>query len=648
MDTISITPFAPTRARCSEVQSGAVGLVTPGSGDAAPEAEADGASVSPGPLVGPGLQLLTDSPLYLAWVTSHYSDLVACAEREGRVPSTGRSAYYGALYAQARTDVDAGHRPSHGVMESHCPGWQRFLPGEEHVSLQAPPRGERSDSVRGGWEALGSGEADAHAGGRGEGAASPAPGDSRAILDTPTALTEAAPEIEPLAGQYADLTVPAMPGVAGKKRRRRGRGQRAGGKARVPTYRPPVLPVPTAQDDPATVLIMPGVSRVPGDDVELESCGWLPPQKLRTERGRRVATLRLSYAEYLLWFAGLWAWASSRLAWTATESRSVLQFVRSRAEAVRHCTKHWRVPKCRACGHVHTRRAYPVDRCRSHGCPVCARRAAQHWRRALLHYLHGTEAAKKARRAAGLPRQRRDFYLYTFTLPVRVLSLDGIRADYRRLVEGIKTAWRTELRFLPAGEDGTRGVCEEAGLLRAVEMGPSGNLHCHCLYYGTRQDVSAVRAAYQRVCPDATHGCNVEYIKRGRNGRGVVSGISEVAKYLAKLSVVAGEDPGATGSYSHPMLQVLTEIALYRCKRFQGYGTMSGLIKAVEDAEEHEGADDEKGLGPCPCCQADDWEWQDVTSYRPWVPAGWGARRRSRAGPGAGPPVDVDKLELPF
>jgi len=349
----------------------------------------------------------------------------------------------------------------------------------------------------------------------------------------------------------------------------------------------------------------------------------------------------LTFSEFKRACGAQWRGIADSLRAHHPERTALIAFASRRATAVEHCAEEWRVVRCDSCGAIHdTRRHEPLATCDSLTCPVCARRRAQKYRARMFHYAEGHKPTKRLR-----------YYLLTFTVPARSLSYDGILEDFQRVAKGIRFVWRT---VLSQTTERKAGKCSDAGLIRSIEIGPSGNVHAHALYFGQYHRIEAVRAAWMQVNPDAPI-VHVQAVKGG--GRGIAAAVAETLKYAVGGSVKGGY-PGNEDDarlYIHPFAACLFELATMHKNRVQVYGSMRGIDKAEDDdkpVETDESPADpwadvpdldgteatRTGEGaPCPHCGCKRWRWDLVHRDRPWVPPGWAGKagkRRSGDAPG--------------
>jgi hypothetical protein len=118
--------------------------------------------------------------------------------------------------------------------------------------------------------------------------------------------------------------------------------------------------------------------------------------------------------------------------------------------------------------------------------------------------------------------------------------------------------------------------------------------------------------------------------------RGSTEGaIVETIKYLTKGTTKATEH---RSEFTHPLLVVLAELALFERNQVATYGSMRGLKKKADDAERAAQAEaDAEDLTskqqaiarckPCAKCGAKIVDLVDVQKFAPWIPDGWGVRR---------------------
>jgi hypothetical protein len=370
---------------------------------------------------------------------------------------------------------------------------------------------------------------------------------------------------------------------------------------------------------PTDEVELPGVGDVLADGLDLYRVMVLRPHD----------TYRLAQGEYRSWLAETYRHAARWARRMLGPGHGLTAFLASRAEAVEDCGKAWVVQQCGHCGHEEGRKAYVLNACDSSGCPICGRSKAQPWRAAAFKHVE----EHPARRRKG--QVSRVYFSDTYTIPVpEKISISTLKAQLGRVRKGVKNVWNKVARFLPRPEDGEYGHypgrCEEAGMLMGIEVGPSGNLHAHVLRYGARHEYDDLRKAYRDKLPDATD-MNFDLIKG--NGAELAGGIAEVLKYAVQSS------SKHEGEFTHPLVVVLADIALYKRRRIECYGSMKGMKKKAEELLRKEKAEQEiEGTvvaEPCSKCGRN--EWSKVTVIKPayWVPVGW-ARRKERGPPDGG------------
>lgn len=339
---------------------------------------------------------------------------------------------------------------------------------------------------------------------------------------------------------------------------------------------------------------------------------WVDGSQLRLDvayeppAGSWVGTL----GAYLDALGATWA---SVAAWSRSHGQDprLVTFMERRAREVPVCGETWKVPVC-TCGHHEDTRAVLIEGCDSRTCPRCAKLRANAYRRAGFSYVQ----AHPVKRVKG--RVSRGYFLTTLTEEKPpTLTVDGLAASVRNVKHKGRDVYRQVTRFLPRKQNGTfgkyPGKCDDAGQVVGVEVGPSGNVHAHVLRYGAYHYSADVRAAAGDTWTKDTKVRQDEHGARG--------GVVEALKYATKSSTKPGRR-----EYTHPALAVLFEVATYRMRLVEGYGTMRGLIRQGDDAymEQRQGvvkdeAERTAELAPCPCCGRHDWHWENVSKPHGWT-----------------------------
>lgn len=347
---------------------------------------------------------------------------------------------------------------------------------------------------------------------------------------------------------------------------------------------------------------------------------------------------------------------------------------RRRGGKVPECAHTWKTPTCLECGNEVHAFSFPLDGCDAPVCPVCARRRSKKRRQKLDEYVK-----------AHMPRKGLGYYLITATIPVReYVNAMALREDTERLHAGVKNIWDMVLKYKCSGVRGKSGggrtkwlapvpradgsyelpgerlpvarreLCKEAGFVRFDEFGVSCNIHAHCLFYGEYHRAELIRAAFQQVCPDATQ-INVKWVEGGR--KGIQKAVREVAKYVVKGSLVAGElaeefDSSEAPDYSSqregefvdPFFAALYELATASptsgraCRRIESYGSMRYVFGDHSEDEDEDGESDGDSPPECPVCGSSNFVWRE--KYRPfaWVPRGWSGVSKGTGPPAQAPP----------
>jgi hypothetical protein len=384
--------------------------------------------------------------------------------------------------------------------------------------------------------------------------------------------------------------------------------------------------VERASDRPAVVLPLPAVGCTPDDDAMAELQAWMRP----------TGTYRMSRESYRRWLLDTYEWAIRGLRETYGPDVPLVRTLQRRADRVMSCGDEWRIRTCGGCGHQDLDHAHHLDPCRSSGCPICGRSQAQPWRAAALTYALEHPVSRKKGVSS------RDYWLDTYTHhEADFFSATTIAGHMIDLKKGVKAVWAKVARFQPrrssrnGGEYGKYpGKCADAGMLASIEVGPSGNVHAHVLRYGSYHQYADLREAFKCVVPTTEvieHQALRDKSTKGERTIGEL--VAEVCKYTVQGSTKS------EGEFTHPLVVVLTEIALYRRKLRDGYGSMRNLkkvAKAIERAAEEEAREIAESEGgelpidsdtPCPHCGQIDWHWVSERRDRPWVPDGWGVSK---------------------
>ena len=406
---------------------------------------------------------------------------------------------------------------------------------------------------------------------------------------------------------------------------------------------PPLEPMPTPTEPPEGLH---DLRQVAFPNPEPTRKPWTKPG----ERGE--ATVSLETPENQDAQGDYWAWAracSNR----HPLPRRLQEVAVRRTERVRTCGRKWRYPKCRGCGHKLKGKARLREGCDAMTCVFCARRVAQS-RRAKLHaWCEKLEAHRGT--------HKRDFYSITWTIPKRPwLSMTRLQEDSSVVWKSVKKTWEKELCKYPrkANAKGPRGKCPDAGMVAFEEISPGGMVHVSALYYGPWHHVEDLFAIYKETVPGGKN-FEVEAVGSGPDRKKKMGKfIAEVCKYVTKGTVGGRDEERGEGhqrhEFTHPLLCILSELALYERNRVRCYGSAIGVLKERDDEEEEP---ESKLPEQCPCCgevrmerRRDEgdpmdaghlvnalWEWVEEERAVAWTPKGWGGGRRGRdrAPPGA-------------
>lgn len=391
---------------------------------------------------------------------------------------------------------------------------------------------------------------------------------------------------------------------------------------------PGFLPLPAAEAPPNGLCALFGKDGARWDNPGFTERPWSTYGQATVEMSFRSFQEALGY--YWRWLAR----SSSRM------PKRVARAVERRALRVPWCGHRWRVPVHQACGYQLGSHARLMEPCDSMTCVLCARRTANQRRAALRAWCREREAVRVKGKLS------RDFYVLTWTVPKRPwLSVERLQEDITVAFKASKTAWEKHLQFLPKrkGEKRYPGKCLDAGMTSFLEVGAGGMVHVTALYYGPWHDAKELRACYQAVV-EGGKDFDVRAVGAGKDRRKrIEKAILEVCKYVTK---------GATGrkdflsravdrvhEYSHPLLCVLSELALFDRNRVRVYGSMRGVFGDDENEEPraelptrcpgcgevHWGrsrnADDPLSVGPVENLL---WTWVEHEKDHAWVPHGWG------------------------
>ncbi len=165
--------------------------------------------------------------------------------------------------------------------------------------------------------------------------------------------------------------------------------------------------------------------------------------------------------------------------------------------------------------------------------------------------------------ARSLPTYYRD---YLRRAPLTKAERAGFGLTDRDLVADL-SFWRKrpvlkDLRCHSVTKNGKERFLDLTGLVVAFEVGPSGNVHAHCLYYGPFRRQEEMSAVWQKITGDSF----VVWVRLIENRD---KAVREVTKYVVKLSEF---DDGR-------LLDLYQALEPYR--RVRTYGAFLGIRKEV-------------------------------------------------------------------
>lgn len=173
--------------------------------------------------------------------------------------------------------------------------------------------------------------------------------------------------------------------------------------------------------------------------------------------------------------------------------------------------------------------------------------------------------------SAALPRFYRD---YLRREPFSVSERRELGLDERHLIDDL-SLWRKrpvlkDDRLIRITKQGKTRPLDRTGLLAAFEIGPNGNLHVHCLYYGPFRWQEEISAVWRRLT-----GSYIVWVRAIEDRK---KAIREITKYVVKFS-----------EFPESRLIELADL-LDPFRRVRAYGRFYG-VKSEEEASE-------------PCCWA--------------------------------------------
>lgn len=228
-------------------------------------------------------------------------------------------------------------------------------------------------------------------------------------------------------------------------------------------------------------------------------------------------------------------------------------FSAARVRSFRNCGLNIRELVCCHCGNAERR---PLS-CDLRVCPICAKGQA---RRVFHRY------APALRFASG-----HGYRLKLITLTVRKTTVEADVARISKLIP----------RFVDAALR-----CPGFGALFALEVGPSGNVHAHGVYFGPYQD----QGALSRTWFDLTGDSPIVDIRAWRGKR--LGALREALKYAIKAGAV------------EPILAATAEVAMKGRRRVRSYGLFFGVSAG------------DPPLLECAVCGASEWDLRERFEHR--------------------------------
>ena len=357
----------------------------------------------------------------------------------------------------------------------------------------------------------------------------------------------------------------------------------------------------------------------------------------------------------------------------------VVEFTVKRAQTVGDCGTRWgNVWQCDTCGHVDKHYAINLTKCESRMCPFCGKQRRGRWLRPVFAFTKKYKVQPRTAESKG--HLSRDWYMDTATeVKPPTVSQKGLRAS----VTGVKKKWpkmaevaghlprdkdwpdkakwdAAKVKFaaemeaakaLPPEERKAEqarirdaraklyklhqhkwpGECPDFGMLACIDMDAEAFVHAHVIRYGAWAWADDMREAcggtwthIQSVRPKWRKG-HMETAEEAQ-----AHAVFETVKYPAKMTTKAKGN-----YYVHPYLAMLFERATCGMRLIEGYGTMRGLVKQMEDAEAEEAAE-EAAERPAECerCGGHDLHEVVVASDKP---AWQRSRPKKKAQPQAPP-----------
>ncbi len=215
---------------------------------------------------------------------------------------------------------------------------------------------------------------------------------------------------------------------------------------------------------------------------------------------------------------------------------------------LRECaTAGWyTVMKCTTCG----AERYAVHHgCGLTTCPTCAEDYSRRMTARLLEAVRWLES-----------RRRPGYAIRVITLTLRPSG--NMQCDVKRLQRCIKLLWR-------------RIGAADRGLVAALEVGRSCNVHAHCVYYGPYLSQKGLSDTWQ----DLTGDSHIVWIEAPR-GKSLTKAVLEIGKYITK-----GLSDRQNQRYVYAIY-----CAFYGRRRVLEYGLLLGTMAS------------EPPPRPCPIC----------------------------------------------
>lgn len=301
-------------------------------------------------------------------------------------------------------------------------------------------------------------------------------------------------------------------------------------------------------------------------------------------------TVEMEESAFKLALASYYAWAANCLSrypgWQRPGREpfalppTLLKTLKYRSAIAAECRSMEAAYECLGCGQLH-RSGYPKTKCGSLLCPACGPVLARPW-----VYAPGWLARTN-------PPGSYSYITCVLSFPKTIgLSVPRLRFDLTRLHRALDWIWEKAWRA-PALGSSRLGP----GLLGTVEVSETGRLHLHVVRRGLFvPDAELERLLVARE--DGLASSAVASRSAWHEGEGGPENIDQHQQYVAKGSKF--EDVGETaGKYLHPLVVVLTEIALYRQRRRLLKGSMTSMMTSYEKTRAAETRAVKNGLCSC-------------------------------------------------